>query len=122
MAPLHPLLRKSAALTALTALDCPDSPDSPHCPDYPALRRPLLTLLEAQHVHNQAHLFLLAGNNFGQPFYSRWMQEFACLMNGNWYSTQAVSECKGEPDDSCWWQLNSPVRGEVVVNGESSNA
>ena len=57
----------------------------------------------------------------GQPFYSRWMQEFACLMNGNWYSTQAVSECNGEPDDSCWWQLLSPVRGEVVVNGESSN-
>ena len=50
------------------------------------------------------------------------MQEFACLMNGNWYSTQAVSECKGEPDESCWWQLLSPVRGEVVVNGESSNA
>ena len=62
----------------------------------------------------------IAGNNFGQPFYSRWMQEFACLMNGNWYSTQAVSECKGEPDGSCWWQLNSPVRGSVVVNGESS--
>ena len=69
-----------------------------------------------------SHLFLLAGNNFGQPFYSRWMQEFACLMNGNWYSTQAVSQCKGEPDESCWWKLNSPVRGEVVVNGESSNA
>eukprot|EP01045_Picozoa_sp_COSAG04_P017694 COSAG04_NODE_1583_length_6248_cov_2.522036_2_plen_51_part_00 len=50
------------------------------------------------------------------------MQEFACLMNGNWYSTQAVSQCKGEPDESCWWKLNSPVRGEVVVNGESSNA
>ena len=66
--------------------------------------------------------FSWAGNNFGQPFYSRWMQEFACLMNGNWYSTQAVSECKGEPDESCWWQLLSPVRGEVVVNGESSNA
>ena len=65
--------------------------------------------------------FSWAGNNFGQPFYSRWMQEFACLMNGNWYSTQAVSECKGEPDESCWWQLLSPVRGEVVVNGESSN-
>ena len=63
--------------------------------------------------------FSWAGNNFGQPFYSRWMQEFACLMSGNWYSTQAVSECKGEPDESCWWQLLSPVRGEVVVNGGS---
>ena len=31
-----------------------------------------------------------------------------------------AGECKGEPDERCWWQLLSPVRGSVVVNGESS--
>ena len=51
-----------------------------------------------------------------QPYYQKWQDDFACKLSGNWYSTQKVSECKGEPDDSCWWKLNSPVRGEVVVN------
>ncbi len=51
-----------------------------------------------------------------QPYYQKWQDDFACKLSGNWYSTQKVSECKGEPDESCWWKLNSPVRGEVVVN------
>lgn len=59
---------------------------------------------------------------FHQPFYMQWMQNFACLMQGNWYSTQQVSECKSDSEDSdCWWRLHSPVAGEVVVNATCAN-
>ena len=50
------------------------------------------------------------------------MNEFACLMNGNWYSTQKVSECTGPTNtDNCWWRLHSPVNGDAVVNATCAN-
>lgn len=60
--------------------------------------------------------------SFNAPFYIQWMDDFACLMNGNWYSTQKVSECMGAANtDSCWWRLHSPVAGDAVVNATCAN-
>ena len=50
------------------------------------------------------------------PNYDTWMQHLACLMDGNWYSTQAPGQCKDADDEDCWWRLVSPERGERAVN------
>jgi hypothetical protein len=62
------------------------------------------------------------GGSWNSPFYMQWMNKFACLMNGNWYSTQKVSECTGPANtDDCWWRLLSPVAGDAVVNASCAN-
>ena len=50
------------------------------------------------------------------PDYDTWMRDLACLMDGNWYSSQAAGQCKDEADTDCWWRLVSPENGERVVN------
>eukprot|EP01052_Picozoa_sp_SAG31_P012874 SAG31_NODE_762_length_12275_cov_14.077119_9_plen_710_part_00 len=50
------------------------------------------------------------------PDYDTWMRDLACLMDGNWYSSQAAGQCKDEADTDCWWRLASPENGERVVN------
>lgn len=55
----------------------------------------------------------------------RWMNAFACLMSGNWYSTQAAGRCStataGNDDDACWWKLHSPEQGTRVVNASCAD-
>ena len=50
------------------------------------------------------------------PDYDTWMQHLACLMDGNWYSSQAAGQCKDGADTDCWWRLVSPENGERAVN------
>lgn len=53
----------------------------------------------------------------GGDNYRAWMSGLACLMDGNWYSTQAAGECTTEdPSEDCWWRLRSPTAGAAVVN------
>ena len=44
--------------------------------------------------------------------YDEWMGGLACLADGNWYSTQSISECR--PDDktgaNCWWRRRANRR------------
>ena len=55
-----------------------------------------------------------------RSIYDEWMGGLACLADGNWYSTQSVSEC--QPDDNtganCWWRrrANSPAKGKRMIN------
>jgi hypothetical protein len=57
--------------------------------------------------------------------YDEWMSGLACLADGNWYSTQSVSECK--PGDAsgadCWWrrQDNSPRKGQRMINASCAD-
>lgn len=55
--------------------------------------------------------------------YERWISALACLMDGNWYSTQAPGECK--PDGSnkgrCWWRLESSTNGTREVNASCAD-
>ena len=55
--------------------------------------------------------------------YDGWMSSLACLMDGNWFSTQAPGECKqktvpadGDEPEECWWRLISPEDGDAVAN------
>lgn len=55
--------------------------------------------------------------------YDYWMSGLACLMDGNWYSTQAPGQCRpdGSNRDSCWWRLQSSVNGTREVNASCAD-
>ena len=65
-------------------------------------------------------------HSYHRSIYDQWMDGLACLADGNWFSTQAVSQCAD--DDStggadCWWRLqkNSPPAGERVINASCAD-
>ena len=59
----------------------------------------------------------------GQPVYMQWMHSFACLMDGNWYSTQSAGKCSGDAiTDDCWWRMKSSEVGARVVNASCADA
>jgi hypothetical protein len=49
------------------------------------------------------------------------MGQLACLMSGNWYSTQSVSQCRSGIDSDCWWRLKSPLRGDREINASCAD-
>jgi|EP01047_Picozoa_sp_COSAG01_P066203 hypothetical protein len=55
--------------------------------------------------------------------YDSWISGLACLMDGNWYSTDEAGQCKpdGSNADSCWWTLKSPLKGERQVNASCAD-
>ena len=53
--------------------------------------------------------------------WNEWMRGLACLMRGNWYSTQAVSACKSPADTDCWWRLHSPAKGDREINASCAD-
>jgi hypothetical protein len=55
------------------------------------------------------------------PVWNEWMGQLACLMSGNWYSTQSVSQCRSGIDSDCWWRLKSPLRGDREINASCAD-
>ena len=56
----------------------------------------------------------------GDSIFERWIAGLACLMDGNWFSTQKAGEClpDGSNKETCWWRLESSVDGTKPVNAD----
>ena len=51
--------------------------------------------------------------------YSDWIESFACMMKGTWYSSTIDGYCNGTITDDCWWNVNDPIRtvNQTCVDG-----